>query len=104
MVDQILDEMKSAGYKAALVRKDGQLFKSNFQLDDPLPSILSSLLNVSDAIIKQSKGEGREYEMQLEDSILVAVPVDDYYLVSYIDNRDKKKIIREYAAKIKPLL
>ena len=104
MVDSILDEMKSAGYKAALVRKDGQLFKSNFQIDDPLPSIISSFLNVSDALIKQSKGEGREYEMQLEDSVLVAIPVSDYYLVSYIDNREKKKIIREYADKIKLLL
>lgn len=103
-VDNTLEEMKNNGYKAALVKKDGQLFKSNFQFDDPLPSILSSFLNVSDAILKQARGEGREYEVQLEDSILIAIPVSEYYLISYIDDREKKKIIREYATKIKELL
>lgn len=101
MVDDILEEMKNKGLKAALVKKDGQLFKSNFQFEDPLPSVLSSFLNVSDAILKQAKGDGREYEMQLEGSILVAVPVSEYYLVCYIDDREKKKTVREYAAKIK---
>lgn len=104
MVDEILEEMKNNGYKAALVNKSGQLFKSNFQFDDPLPSILSSMLNVSDAMLKQAKTEGREYELQLAESILVAVPVKDYYLISFLDDREKKKIIRDYAEKIKSAL
>ncbi len=104
MVDEILEEMKNEGYKAALIRKDGQLFKSNFQFEDPLPAVLSSLLNVSDAMLKQAQSQSREVELGLSDSILVALPVSDYYLISYIPDRDKKKVIRTYAEKIKTRL
>lgn len=102
MIEDILEEMKNNGYKAAVVQKDGVLFKSNFQFDEPRPSIISSMLNVSDALLKQALGDGKEYELALEDnSIIVGIPVNEYYLISILDDREKKKVIREYSLKIK---
>ncbi|MDD5023059.1 MAG: hypothetical protein PHU63_02725 [Candidatus ainarchaeum sp.] len=103
-IDNILEEMKNNGFKTALLTKDGKLFKSNFQIEEPSASVLSSFFNVSDAMLRQVDSEGREFELQLEDSILVGIPISNYYLVSYTDSRDKKKTIREYAERIKGFL
>ncbi|MFA5049769.1 MAG: hypothetical protein WC501_02065 [Candidatus Micrarchaeia archaeon] len=102
MIEDILEEMKNEGYRSAVIQKDGTLFKSNFQFEEPTPSIVASMLNVSDALLKQAEGNGKEYELALEDgSILVGIPINDYYLVSILEDREKKKIIREYASKMK---
>ncbi|MBN2478388.1 hypothetical protein JXB01_03810 [Candidatus Micrarchaeota archaeon] len=101
MFDDVLEEMKNAGYKGALIKKDGKIVATNFPFEDPLPSILSSMLNVGDAIIKQSRDEPQEFEILLEDGILVAIPVKEYYMVSMVESREKKKDIREFAEKIK---
>jgi len=99
-VSSILEDMKNENYRSALVDYSGHLFRSNFQFDDSIPSLIASVLNVSDAMLRQVKTQGREYELQLSDSILVAIPVSKYYLISFIENRETKKKIREYAKKI----
>jgi len=105
MVENVLEEMKNEGFKAALVKKDGHLYKSNFPFEDPLPSVISSLLNTADAIFKQLKEEGQEYEIAFEDSLVVAIPVSDYfYLIGVLDGREQKKEFRKYISKIKPIL
>ena len=50
---------------------------------------------------KQVKDEPQEYEMLLQDGVLVAIPVKDHYLVSLVDTRDKKKDVREFAERMK---
>lgn len=100
MVETILEEMKNAGFKSAIVKKDGHIFKTNFQFDDPLPSVFSSLVNVCDALMAQANDSGIEYELAIGEELLFVIPLKDYYMITVTDSKEKKKDIREFSKKI----
>ncbi|MBI5051172.1 hypothetical protein HZC08_00265, partial [Candidatus Micrarchaeota archaeon] len=48
--DNLLNELKSKGLETAIIRKDGYLVRSTMTMDEVTPGIISSLVNVSDAV------------------------------------------------------
>jgi len=97
----VLEEMKAAGITGALVRADGVLVHSTMPLSDSGAGLLASVSNVSDALMKRVNDTPKELEITFQSQILVIIPIDGYLFCGIVKDREKKKTIRDYAAKAK---
>ena len=66
-LEAILNEMKGKGIGGAIVRVDGVPVASTIALTDVSASLLSSVANVSDAIMKKMNDQQREVEVSFGD-------------------------------------
>jgi hypothetical protein len=103
-LEAILNEMKSKGIGGAVVRVDGVQVASTIALNDMSASLLSSVANVSDALMKKMDDTQREVEVSLGDTILYMIPVKSHIFCAMLKNRDEKKIVVDYALKAKAFL
>ncbi len=103
-LEAILNEMKGKGIGGAIVRVDGVPVASTIALTDVSASLLSSVANVSDAIMKKMGDQQREVEISFGDSILYIVPVKGHVFCAMIKDREQKSIVVDYALKAKAFL
>ena len=57
---EILEKLKGQGIMAAIIRRDGTVQGSNFNLPDGVESMASFGLNISDALLREVKDEATE--------------------------------------------
>lgn len=57
---EILEKLKNNGVMAAIIRKDGVVQGSNFNLPDGVESMASYGFNIGDALIREVKDEAAE--------------------------------------------
>ena len=57
---EILEKLKGQGIMAAIIRRDGTVQGSNFNLPDGVEAMASFGLNISDALIREVKDEATE--------------------------------------------
>jgi hypothetical protein len=103
-VEEILNEMKEKGIGGAVVRSDGTIVHSTIALNDLSAGILSSISNMSDAIMKKSGDKQKEMEIVFEGLILVMVPVKNHVFCGMIKSRENKAEVLAYAEKAKAFL
>jgi predicted regulator of Ras-like GTPase activity (Roadblock/LC7/MglB family) len=103
-LEALLNEMKGKGYGAAVVQVDGVVVYSTIALNELSSSLLSSVANVSDALMKRMDDSQREIEISFGDMILVMVPMKSHVFCGMVKSRDEKKIVTEYAQKAKTML
>ena len=57
---EILEKLKNNGVMAAIIRKDGVVQGSNFNLPDGVESMASYGFNIGDALLREVKDEATE--------------------------------------------
>ena len=57
---EMLEKLKGQGIMAAIIRRDGTVQGSNFNLPDGVESMASFGLNISDALLREVKDEATE--------------------------------------------
>jgi hypothetical protein len=100
-IEEILDEMKEKGIGGAVVKTDGTIVHSTIALNDLSAGLLSSVSNISDAIMKKAGDKQQEVEISFGGLILVMVPMNQHIFCGMIKNREDKSQVLEYAAKAK---
>lgn len=56
----ILEKLKAAGIMASVIRKDGSVQGSNFNIPDGVDSMASASFNIGDALMKEANDEATE--------------------------------------------
>jgi predicted regulator of Ras-like GTPase activity (Roadblock/LC7/MglB family) len=103
-LEALLNEMKGKGYGAAVVQVDGVVVYSTIALNDLSSSLISSVANVSDAIMKRMDDSQKEVEISFGDLIMVMIPMKNHVFCGMVKDREEKKVIVEYAQKAKTML
>ena len=103
-LEALLKELKDKGYGAAVVQVDGVVVHSTLALNEMSASLLSSVANVSDAIMKRMEDSQKEVEISFGEMILVMVPMKNHVFCGMVKDREEKKTILEYAQKAKTML
>jgi predicted regulator of Ras-like GTPase activity (Roadblock/LC7/MglB family) len=103
-LEAILNEMKSKGIGGAIVRVDGVPIASTIPLNDISAGLLSSVANVSDAMMKKLDDRQSEIEVSFGTSILYMIPVRSHVFCALIKEREEKKVVVDYALKAKDFL
>ncbi len=57
---EVLEKLKGAGIMAAIIRRDGVVQASNFNLPDGVESMASYGFNIGDALLREVKDEAAE--------------------------------------------
>jgi len=100
-VEDLLNSLKGKGVETALIRKDGVLIHSTITLDETAPTIISSLANITDELMKQSSDSQKEIEITLDNIYFFMIPIKEYILCSPVADRELKKEVRGLAEKLK---
>jgi predicted regulator of Ras-like GTPase activity (Roadblock/LC7/MglB family) len=103
-LEALLNEMKDKGYGAAVVQVDGVVVYSTIALNELSSSLISSVANVSDAILKRMDDSQKEVEISFGDMILVMIPMKAHIFCGMVKDREAKKIILDYAQKARALV
>ena len=103
-LEAILNEMKGKGIGGAVVRVDGVPVASTIALNDVSASLLSSVANVSDAIMKKMDDTQKEVEVSFGETILYMIPLKGHIFCAMLKSRDDKKTVADYAMKAKAYL
>lgn len=103
-LETILNDMKARGVGGAIVRVDGVPVASTIALDDISAGLLSSVANVSDALMKRCEDKQKEVEVSFDGLLLVMIPLKNHIFCGMIKDREEKRIIQEYAEKAKAYL
>jgi len=100
----LLDEMSSQGITGAIIRKDGIIVHSTFSVSDSAASMLATVNNASDAILKRINDTPQETEIAFGNLIILVIPVKDYLFCGAMKSREQKQAVRQFAEKAKKLL
>jgi hypothetical protein len=103
-IESMLNASKSKGIETSLIRKDGILIHSTVTLDETLPNIVSSIANITDELMKQSKDNQKEIEVTIDNVYFVIIPVKEYLLCSPVTDRELKKELRALAEQVKGII
>ncbi len=103
-LENILNEMKTKGIGGAIVRIDGVPVHSTIALTDLSSGLISSVANVSDAILKRMDDRQNEIEISFDGMIMVMIPLKNHIFCGIVKDREEKKIVLEYAQKAKQYL
>lgn len=103
-LDAILNEMKAKGIGGAVVRVDGVAVASTIALNDLSSGLLSSVANVSDAMMRKMDDRQKEVEISFDGLILVMIPLKNHVFCGMIKDREEKKIVQEFALKAKAVV
>lgn len=103
-LETLLNEMKEKGIGGAIVQVDGVVIQSTIAINDVSSGLLSSVANVSDAMMKKMNDTQKEIEVSFGGLILVMVPLKNYIFCGMVKDREQNKIVIEYAQKAKGLL
>lgn len=100
-VENLLNDLKGKGVETALIRKDGILIHSTITLDETAPTIISSLANITDELMKQNSDSQKEIEITMDNIYFVVIPVKEFLLCSPVTDRELKKDLRALAEQLK---
>ena len=103
-LEAILNEMKAKGIGGAIVRIDGVPVQSTIALTDLSSGLISSVANISDAIMKRMDDNQREIEISFDGLIMVMIPMKNHIFCGMVKDREEKKLVVEYAQKAKEFL
>ena len=101
---ELLDEMNSKGITGAIVRKDGIIVHSTFSVSDSAASMLATVSNTSDAILKRIKDKPQETEIAFGNLIILVIPIKEYLFCGAMKSREQKQPVRQFAERAKKLL
>jgi hypothetical protein len=103
-IEAILNEMKGKGVGGALLRVDGVPVYSTLALNELSTGLITSMANVSDAIMKKMDDRQKQMELAFENSVLVVIPMGNHVFCGMVKTKEEKKLVVEYAEKARQSL
>ncbi|MDD5171476.1 MAG: hypothetical protein PHF60_00375 [Candidatus ainarchaeum sp.] len=103
-LEAILNEMKEKGIGGAIVSSDGVVIHSTIALNEPASSVIASVSNISDALMKKMGDQHKEIEISFGGLIVVLVPIKSHVFCGMVKDREEKKTVLEYAQKARAYL
>lgn len=103
-IQTLLTELKNKGILGACVRLDGAIVASTIAMDSSSSSLISSISNIIDALMKENNDRYKEIEMTVDSIYLVIIPMEKHALCGILKDREDKKTLREYANRIAQFL
>lgn len=100
----MVDEIKNRGIETALIKRDGTIIYSTFEMKDPAPNIIQYLANNAHFLMKELEDEAKEIEITFENRSIILVPLELCIFVGIIKNDEDKKIFRDYIESVKTML
>ncbi|MDD2655201.1 MAG: hypothetical protein PHQ80_00860 [Candidatus ainarchaeum sp.] len=87
---EILERLRNHGVMAAVIRRDGVIQGSNFNLPDGIESMASFGFNISDALMREVKDEAAELIISAgAKSILMRSLDEENILLSVISSKEQ---------------
>lgn len=96
--------MKAKGIGSAIVRVDGVPVQSTIALTDLSSGLISSVSNISDAIMKRMDDSQKEIEISFDGLIMVMIPMKNHIFCGIVKDREEKKVVAEAAQKARAFL
>lgn len=103
-IETLVNEMKQKGIESGIVRKDGILAYGTVIAGDATAQNVASVSNTTESILSKVKDSSKEIEIALDNSFYVIIPLKEYLLCASVKDREEKKILREYAEKLRAVL
>jgi len=103
-LEMLLNELKGKGIGGAIVRVDGVPVTSTMAINEISAGLISSVANISDALMKKNDDRQKELEITFDDQTLVMVPVNNHIFCGMVKEKEDKKIVMEFAERAKPFL
>jgi predicted regulator of Ras-like GTPase activity (Roadblock/LC7/MglB family) len=89
-VFEILEKLRNSGVMAAVIRRDGIVQGSNFNLPDGVESMSSFGFNISDALMREVKDEAAELIISAgPKSILMRSLDEENFLLAVIASKEQ---------------
>ena len=89
---------------SAIVRVDGVPVQSTIALTDLSSGLISSVSNISDAIMKRMDDSQKEIEISFDGLIMVMIPMKNHIFCGIVKDREEKKVVAEAAQKARAFL
>ncbi len=87
---EILEQLKGQGVMAAIVRRDGTVQGSNFNLPDGVESMASFGLNIGDALLREVKDEAAELIITTPSkNIIIRLLDSENFLIAIITSKEQ---------------
>ncbi len=87
---EIIEKLKGQGIMAAIIRRDGVVQGSNFNLPDGVESMASFGFNISDALLREVKDEATELIITTASKNLILRLIDnDNLLFTIITSKEQ---------------
>lgn len=87
---EILEKLKGQGIMAAIIRRDGTVQGSNFNLPDGVESMAAFGLNISDALLREVKDEAAELIITTTSKNLILRLIDnENFLLTVITSKEQ---------------
>lgn len=99
--EEAMAQLKAKGIEVALLRKDGTLINSTINMNENSATLLSSIVKNSEALAKRMKDNMSQMQLGIGDSLALIYPIQDMIFFALTKNNEDKKIIAEYAEKIR---
>ncbi len=103
-LEALLNEMKGKGIGGAILRVDGVPVTSTMAINETTSGLISSVVNISDAMMKKNNDTQNQLELSFDEQTLVMIPVNNHIFCGMVKDKDDKKTVMEYAEKAKPFL
>lgn len=103
-LEALLNELKGKGIGGAIVRVDGVPVTSTMAINEISAGLISSVANISDAMMKKNDDRQKELEITFDDQTLVMVPVNNHIFCGMVKEKEDKKIVMEFAERARPFL
>lgn len=99
--EEIMSQLKSKGIEVAFLRKDGSLINSTINMNENSLALISSIVKNSEILAKRMKDNMSQMQIGIGDSLALIYPIKDMIFFALTKNNEDKKIIAEYAEKIR---
>lgn len=86
---EILAKLKEAGIMAAVIRRDGVMQASNFNLPDGAEMMSTVGFNIGDQLLRELKDEGEEMILTTDKGNVVLKKMGDEVLLSVITTQEQ---------------
>ena len=87
---EIIEKLKGQGIMAAIIKRDGTVEGSNFNLPDSVESMASYSFNIGDALLREAKDEATEFIITTASKNLIFRLIDsDNILFSVITSKEQ---------------
>ncbi|MFH1222626.1 MAG: hypothetical protein V1492_06105 [Candidatus Micrarchaeota archaeon] len=103
-VENLLNKMKEAGIGGGLLQKDGVVVKATVALGDTAPTLLTRVVNASDAMLQREGNTQKEVEITFGGETIVIVPMATYLFFGIAKTKEEKRAILDFSKQAESVL
>ncbi len=99
--EELFNELKKKGIEVALLKKDGRVINSTINMSENSGSLLSSIVANAQTLGSRMHDKTKQIQIGIGDSLAIVFPFEKTIFFALTKNQDDKKLISEFAEKIR---